>query len=246
LTLNRPTVYYDAMARTVDKQAHDVKRGEILDAALRLVSTKGYEAMAIQDVLDSLGTSKGAFYHYFPTKSALLAALVDRLCLEAEQVLTPIAADRSFAAAEALSRFFMALARYKGEQRAFILAVLRVWYSDVNAIVREKVRMTFAVRLSPMVAGIIRRGCKEASFAVSSPEQTARVVLGLTQDLADALARLRLGEATTPSMAGQMAQMVASTTEAVERVLKAPPGSLRFIEPDELNAWLPPSDSTPT
>jgi AcrR family transcriptional regulator len=234
------------MARTVDQQAQDIKRGEILNAALRLVGTKGFEAMAIQDLLDSLGTSKGAFYHYFPTKSALLEALVDRLCLEAEQVLAPIAEDRSFVATEALSRFFMTLARYKGEQRAFILGVLRVWYSDANTIMREKVRVTFAARLSSMVARIIRRGCEEASFSVSCPEQTARVVLGLTQDLADALARLLLSGGASPSMAGQMAQMVASTTEAVERVLEAPSGSLRFIEPAHLNAWLPPSDRAPT
>jgi AcrR family transcriptional regulator len=228
--------------RAIDKSAHDIKRGEILNAARRLVGTKGYEAMAIQDLLDSLGTSKGAFYHYFPTKSALLEALVDRLCLEAEQVLAPIAEDRSVVATEALSRFFMALARYKGEHRAFILAVLRVWYSDANAIVRDKVRVTFAARLSPMVTSIIRRGCEEAAFAVSCPEQTARVVLGLTQDLTDALARLLLSDGATQSKASQVTQMVASTTEATERVLKAPPGSLRFIEPDHLNAWLPSSD----
>jgi AcrR family transcriptional regulator len=234
------------MGKTIDYQAQEKKRGKILSAALRLVRTKGYEAMAIQDLLDSVGTSKGAFYHYFPTKSALLEALVDRLCIEAERALAPIADDRSVFATEALSRFFMTLARYKGEQRAFILAILRVWYSDVNAIMREKVRVTFTARLSSMVERIIRRGCEDASFAVSCPEQTARIVLNLTQDLADALARLLLSEESTRSMGGQMAQMVASTTEAVELVLKAPSGSLRFIEPDHLKAWLPPSDRAQT
>jgi AcrR family transcriptional regulator len=30
-----------------------------------LVFTKGFEQMSIQDILDELHISKGAFYHYF-------------------------------------------------------------------------------------------------------------------------------------------------------------------------------------
>jgi TetR/AcrR family transcriptional regulator, transcriptional repressor for nem operon len=228
------------VARTVDKQAHDVKRGEILNAALRLISAKGYEAMAVQDLLDSLGISKGAFYHYFPTKGALLEALVEHLCHGAENVLTPIAGDRNLPAPETFSRFFAALARYKADQRVFIFGMWRAWFSDQNAIVRDKMRAAFAVRLSPMIADIIRHGCEEGSFSVTAPDQTARVVLGLTQDVADALARLLLSDGNAPRVAGQMAQMVASATEAVERVLGAPPGSLRLIEPSGLDVWLPP------
>jgi hypothetical protein len=33
-----------------------------------LVYTKGYEQMTIQDILDDLQISKGAFYHYFGSK----------------------------------------------------------------------------------------------------------------------------------------------------------------------------------
>ena len=51
------------MARTV--KAHAVRRNEILDVAQRLIYTKGYEQMTIQDILDGLQISKGAFYHYF-------------------------------------------------------------------------------------------------------------------------------------------------------------------------------------
>lgn len=47
------------MARIVKEKAYAVKRNEILEAAQRLVYTKGYEQMTIQDILDSLQISKG-------------------------------------------------------------------------------------------------------------------------------------------------------------------------------------------
>ena len=70
------------MARIVKEQAYAEKRNEILDVAQRLVYTKGYEQMTIQDILDDLQISKGAFYHYFDSKQALLEALIERMLQE--------------------------------------------------------------------------------------------------------------------------------------------------------------------
>ena len=58
---------------------HAVRRNEILDLAQQLVYTKGYEQMTIQDILDGLQISKGAFYHYFDSKHAVLEAVVERM-----------------------------------------------------------------------------------------------------------------------------------------------------------------------
>ena len=60
------------MARTLDPAAHALRRDEFVDAAQRLIQSRGYEQMSIQDVLDELGASKGAFYHYFDSKEGLL------------------------------------------------------------------------------------------------------------------------------------------------------------------------------
>ena len=38
------------MARTVDQVAHALRRDEFLDVAQRLLETKGYEQVSIQDV----------------------------------------------------------------------------------------------------------------------------------------------------------------------------------------------------
>ena len=69
---------------------HAVRRTEILDAAQRLMNTKGYEQMTIQDILDDLSISKGAFYHYFDSKQTLLGAIIDRMIDVGEQILVPI------------------------------------------------------------------------------------------------------------------------------------------------------------
>ena len=72
---------------------HTVRRNEILDVAQRLVTTRGYEQMTIQDILDELQIAKGTLYHYFDSKRALLEALIERAQGEIEQMLIPLVHD---------------------------------------------------------------------------------------------------------------------------------------------------------
>jgi AcrR family transcriptional regulator len=67
------------MVRIVNEAAYAARCNAILDAAQRAVATKGYEQMAIADLLSELQISSGAFYHYFDFKPALLLALVESM-----------------------------------------------------------------------------------------------------------------------------------------------------------------------
>ena len=48
---------------------------EILDAAVRLISERGYNGTSIQDVADAVGVTKQGVLRYFPSKDNLLAAV---------------------------------------------------------------------------------------------------------------------------------------------------------------------------
>src|SRR5512143_2780441 len=93
------------MARTVNEKEYALKRNQILDVTQRLIYSKGYEQMAIQDILDELQISKGAFYHYFDSKPALLEALIERVGQEAIQLLNPIVEDPHLGALEKIQRY---------------------------------------------------------------------------------------------------------------------------------------------
>ena len=66
----------------------DGTRGRILDAAVRLILTKGYEAMSINDVCQATGLTKGAVFHYVSNKEALGNAAADRFADRATQLFT--------------------------------------------------------------------------------------------------------------------------------------------------------------
>jgi AcrR family transcriptional regulator len=51
-------------------------RKALLDVALRLIAERGIYATRIEDITHKSDLGKGAFYNYFPSKNALVAALV--------------------------------------------------------------------------------------------------------------------------------------------------------------------------
>lgn len=53
-------------------------RERILDEAQALILDQGLAATSIAEVLTAAGTSKGAFFHHFPTKNHLARAIVER------------------------------------------------------------------------------------------------------------------------------------------------------------------------
>ncbi len=225
------------MARTVHKEKHAVKRKEILDAAQRLVYTKGYDQMSIQDILNDLQISKGAFYHYFGSKSDLLEALIEQMRRDVEPIILPIVEDPNLPALDKFHRFFDTAARWKTARKDYLLSLLRVWYTDENAIVRQKMQTDLIKWASPLLAKIIRQGVQEGALANSFPDQAGEIVLSLQQGLGDTFMDLLLSSAPSSDRAQCAANVVAAYTDALERVLGAPAGSLNLIDAETLQEW---------
>src|ERR1700730_3817229 len=169
------------MPRTVNVQVHKVRRDGFLDVAQRLIETKGYEQMSIQDVLDELETSRGALYHYFDSKKALLDGVVERFADSAMSGVAPILADPNLPALRKLEKVLGGIASFKAGQKQLWLAMMEVWNSDGNALVREKVRRLAASRLEPVLRAVIRQGIDEGIVTANSPAELAQVLIYLVQ-----------------------------------------------------------------
>src|SRR3989441_9051658 len=214
------------MARTVNATLRMVRRDAFLDVAQRLVQAKGYEAMSIQDVLDELEASKGAFYHYFESKQALLEAVVERFADVAIADLAPVLHDPNLPALRKLERFFAGIARRKSERKELVLAILEIWNSDGHAIFREMLRRLTVCCMHPLLSAVIKQGIDEGVFRVASPDETAAVFVSLMlgfQELANDYFIARQAGTITFAV---VQRSVASFTEAFERILGFPMGPL--------------------
>ena len=225
------------MARTVNPTLHTVRRVAFLDVAQRLIQTKGYEQMSIQDVLDELEASKGAFYHYFDSKQALLEAVVERFADGAMASLAPVLNDPDLPALTKLEKVFAGIASLKAEQKDLMLAIIEVWNSDGNAIVREKVRRLSERIMVPLFSAVVRQGVDEGTLKVDSPEDTARVLVSLMQGFQLLATDLFIARQAGTVSFEVVQRSVAANTEAFERILGVPRGSLTLTDEPTLRFW---------
>ena len=59
------------------KAAQPARREEVLEAALALISEHGVAGASLRKLASRLGMSQPSLYHYFPSKEALVAEIVD-------------------------------------------------------------------------------------------------------------------------------------------------------------------------
>jgi AcrR family transcriptional regulator len=237
------------MARIIKKEAYAARRNEILDATQRLIYTKGYEQMSIQDILDALHISKGAFYHYFGSKAEALDSLVERMIVEeVVPMLSQIVYNPELSAIEKLHAYFDSAVKWKSGRKAFMLQLLRVWLSDENAIVRQKLMNTSIEYIIPLLADIIRQGKREGVFTALYPEQTCQVIIYTLLGLSNSIIELLISDESERD-AAQVKQTVTEYSNALndstERLLGAPGGSMHLIDLETLKEWFPVPESIP-
>jgi AcrR family transcriptional regulator len=225
------------MARTVNPERVAAKRKEILDAAQRLIFSKGYEQVSIQDILDEVHISSGAFHHYFESKQALLMGLIERAVEQAEQLVLPIVSDGEMSAQDKFVRFFDVLDQFKRENKDLVFAFMRVWYADENALFRHKLYLVRIARLTPWLSQIIQEGVAEGVFTTPYPAQAARMIISLLEDLGYATTELILVEEGQPIDIPRMVQIGEATADALERLLGMTSGRLRQAWSEDLLRW---------
>ena len=225
------------MARTVNRDVHMVRREAFIEAAQRLMQTRGWEQMSIQDLLDELEASRGGFYHYFESKQALLEAVIDRMVEAGLASVQPVVDDPDLPAAAKLVRLFSGIGRWKTDRKELILAFLDVWLSDEHAVVREKFRHKLVGRFVPVLTGIVRQGIEEGSFRIESPEAVARVLMMLLQGMQDEATDLFVARQANTVSYEDVETRFTSYARAFERIVGVEAGSISLIDRPTLQAW---------
>jgi AcrR family transcriptional regulator len=209
------------MAR-VTKDA-DVRREELLDVALDLCMTVGFESMSVEQVTTAAGVAKGTFYHYFVSKQDLLTQLVGRF---GDQLFEHLETEMGRVSGDALERL-RALVRiastFKLERLNATMSYLPFLYKEENYTLRHKLFTVWLERLRPLLLGIIDQGCREGLFDVADAGGTTAVLLTIWVDGGN---RMWEQAMASPDYADIMTKGSEAIFAAQERILGAPEGSL--------------------
>lgn len=201
---------YRPTARTEARKLHT--RETILAAALDQVAVAGYGSASIQAIAARAGLATGTVYRYFPSKSALLAAVFERASGRELAVLKQIAGAGSRPAAERIAACVEAFAR-----RA--LAGPRLAYAQIAEPVDHRVdseRLALRRGYRDVFAELLREGIDRGEVPPQDPEMVAAGLVGAIGEAL--LGPLSPGAASKPNrQEALIAGIVGFCLSAIER-----------------------------
>jgi AcrR family transcriptional regulator len=152
-------------------------RERVLEAALRLFADRGYERTSIPDIQEAAGLSRGsgALYKHFPSKEALLAAIVDRY-IEASDAARSAIADIDLPPAEGLEAIGRGMLDLMSSRRR----ELRIFWRDLEQFpeLQRRVRRKVMQATYSGVAAWIERESAKGTIRVEDARATAAVLVG--------------------------------------------------------------------
>ena len=211
------------MARVA--KSPDVRRDEFMDAALHLCMDIGYEKLSIDQVTQAVGVAKGTFYYHFPSKTALLVALVERW---ADDLFDDLEARAPGLAGNGADRFrqLMQLAtQWKLDRIDTAMASVPLLYKPENLELRHRLFDSWTTRMRRVFLPLIERGHADGSLAVENPDATVDVVLAMMVDGSARLTDRAFAADTEDEYLRIFTTGLPALLAAVERVLGATPGT---------------------
>jgi len=213
------------------------RRQELLAAAQQLFYTKGYENTSVNDIIKAVGVSKGAFYHHFDSKTAVLEAIVAQLAGQVVTNLQSIIADETLNAIPKWQKVIQISNNWKIERKAELIEANRLMMMDENILLRYKIQVETRKVVATEMGKIISQGVDEAVFVVEHVAETAVILMAVISSFNDVIVELLLNPDQNEEPATIALQNNAAVQTAVERLLGAPAGSMPIIDNDTLIAW---------
>lgn len=162
------------------QQRSEETQAKIIEAAIKLFSSRGYNKASVDDICKEAGISKGAFYHHFKSKQTLFLALLDEWL---QAIDSAIEASRDKTAPETfmqMSEAFPYIFETAGDGLPMFLEFWlqasrdkQIWEASVAPYRRYHRYFT----------SLIKKGVEEGSFVEVNPELASRMIVSTAMGL---------------------------------------------------------------
>jgi TetR/AcrR family transcriptional repressor of nem operon len=171
-------------------------REEIVQAGLKCLVEKGFNAVGVQDITDTAGVPKGSFYNHFESKEALGVEIVERY--GANQTRREILTDPTVPPLQRLRRHFDRISALFAEshfKRNCILGGFSAELANQSETIRESLRKLYGQWTKDIEATIAEA---QAKGEIANKTKASDLAAFLLDSYEGALLRARVERSRKP------------------------------------------------
>jgi TetR/AcrR family fatty acid metabolism transcriptional regulator len=160
--------------------AESLTRDRLLQAALNVFARHGYHGTTVDDIVAASESSKGAFYHYFPSKQGIFLKLLDSLADMVEAAVeTAIAREQgALAKVEAALRVVLEVASERRDLARILLIEAAALGPEF-----EQSRLGIHRRFAALIKRHLDRAVGEGAIPPQDTELAAQAWIGAINEV---------------------------------------------------------------
>lgn len=153
------------------------RRQDFLETSLKLFTEKGYEKTTVNDIINAMGLSKGAFYHYFKSKEDVVEQITNEYAEKFFLLAEEIGSRKDMDAVEKINKVFQMVQVQRKRTRAERERIRNVFQENSNLKLQQMLFKKFRERFRVSAKKIIQEGISEGLFGSFNPEEAADFLL---------------------------------------------------------------------
>ncbi len=196
------------------------KRNQILDALQHLLESKEIQEITVSEIAKTAGIGKGSIYYYFPSKEAILEALIQRNYEQPLRTAKNLAAQSNISPFTRMAMIFQACRNSSSE-------LLRHRSSPANlrthegTLIHQKYLEHLVRELKPTLTQIIEQGIKAGEIHFDRPAALAEIVL--------IVLAVKLDNFFIPSSDEEIEETIQGLISLLEKGTGTPEGSFNYL-----------------
>lgn len=172
-----------------------VRQAELMDTALELFLSLGYQKTTVQDIVKKIQVAQGTFYYYFASKEAILEAIFARYVTEMIQEVQ-LSHSETAAALEKLQLFINLFYKLCYSNESGLIA--KLLYKENQGLLINKLWRQMHIITNPLLVRLLI-DCNAAGVTnVIHPEETLSFFAGIMGALLEASSPQEYGHETDP------------------------------------------------
>lgn len=199
----------------------DVKKyDKILDALQQLLEEKKIQSISVSEIAQKAGIGKGSIYYYFPSKDAILDALIQRNYEKPLQTAKNLAIQTDISPFARMAIIFQACrnssAAFVNNQRDTVASTVQE-----QAFIRQKYINHLISELKPVLTEIIKQAIENGEVNFEYPAALAEIVL--------VVLAVKLDNSFIPSTPEESEETIKGLISLLEKATGIPSGTLGYL-----------------
>lgn len=213
----------------------DDRKRKFMAVALELFYEKGYEKTTINDIINRMGVSKGAFYHYFKSKEDVIETISEEYARRGINMIKQVAERKDLNALEKINKALEKIMIYKKRSNDDRIKIKGIFKNEDNLKLEKKILDKIKDNVIPIYKNIIDQGIEEKLFNIPNsselPEFFIHTMNSLDKSIDELLYRAYEENMTKEDLTKRLEEKLSVYEAMIERLFNIKNGSIMLKQP---------------